>query len=111
LTANIGWLGLQHLMKNGGSGYFPLRIVLPHLAERRLHIVAGAPEFSVPAYVVYPVDSKSEATTGAIGIMHRLATATKIRIAENQPDAPCLPKRSNPDAIRCIWFSDISGRY
>jgi DNA-binding transcriptional LysR family regulator len=81
LTANIGWLGLQHLMKNGGSGYFPLRIVLPHLAERRLHIVAGAPEFSVPAYVVYPVDSKSEATTGAIGIMHRLATATKIRIA------------------------------
>src|SRR5690606_5055992 len=23
VTANIGWLGLQHILENGGSGYFP----------------------------------------------------------------------------------------
>ncbi|MBQ8105378.1 MAG: LysR family transcriptional regulator [Afipia sp.] len=84
LTANIGWLGLQHLMKNGGSGYFPMRIVRPHLASKRLRIVAGAPEFSMPAYAVYPIDSGRDIIAGAIEIMHRLAgsaakgkTATK----------------------------------
>jgi DNA-binding transcriptional LysR family regulator len=77
LTANIGWLGLQHLMKNGGSGYFPMRIVLPHIAAKRLHIVAGAPEFSMPAYVVYPVDSEREVIKDAVALMHRMtASAT-----------------------------------
>jgi DNA-binding transcriptional LysR family regulator len=86
LTANIGWLGLQHLMKSGGSGYFPLRIVLPHLAAKRLHLVADAPEFSVPAYVVYPVDSEREEIASAIDIMHRLASsATKSRTAAKPP--------------------------
>ncbi len=82
LTANIGWLGLQHVMKSGGSGYFPMRIVLPHIAAKRLHLVAGAPEFSVPAYVVYPVDSEREVIASAIDIMHRLASsATKSKTA------------------------------
>lgn len=82
LTANIGWLGLQHVMKSGGSGYFPMRIVLPHIAVKRLHLVAGAPEFSVPAYVVYPVDSEREVIASAIDIMHRLASsATKSKAA------------------------------
>src|SRR3546814_4364836 len=26
LTANIGWLGLQHVLEQGGSGYFPARL-------------------------------------------------------------------------------------
>lgn len=82
LTANIGWLGLQHVMKSGGSGYFPMRIVLPYIATKRLHLVAGAPEFSVPAYVVYPVDSEREVIASAIDIMHRLASsATKSKTA------------------------------
>jgi hypothetical protein len=55
LTANIGWLGLQHVLENGGSGYFPKRIVLPYLKAKRLNMILGAPEFSMPAYVVYPL--------------------------------------------------------
>ncbi len=85
LTANIGWLGLQHLMKNGGSGYFPMRIVLPHLAAKRLHIVARAPEFSVPAYVVYPIDSEREVIANAIHIMHRLASSAAKSKAAAKP--------------------------
>ena len=34
LTANIGWLGVQHVLANGGSGYFPKQIVSPHLKSR-----------------------------------------------------------------------------
>jgi len=57
LTANIGWLGLQHILENGGAGYFPRRLVRPHLENGRLTMLAGAPEFTLPAYVVYPTDA------------------------------------------------------
>lgn len=75
LTANIGWLGLQHILMNGGSGYFPMRIVLPYLAAKRLYIISGAPEFFMPAYVVYPLDSEREIFGSAIDIMHSIMTA------------------------------------
>jgi LysR family transcriptional regulator, flagellar master operon regulator len=75
LTANIGWLGLQHLLENGGSGYFPRRILQPLLKARRLHVVARAPEFSMPAYVVYPLDRQDDHFSDAVAIMHRVANA------------------------------------
>lgn len=75
LTANIGWLGLQHLMSNNGSGYFPLRIVRPHIEARRLHIVEDAPEFSMPAYVVYPLEHDNAILSDALAVMHRVADA------------------------------------
>ncbi len=75
LTANIGWLGLQHILTNGGSGYFPMRIVLPHLAAKQLHVVKKAPEFFMPAYVVYPLDSERDVFASAIEIMHRIVAS------------------------------------
>jgi LysR family transcriptional regulator, flagellar master operon regulator len=74
LTANVGWLGLQHVLENGGSGYFPRRIVDPFLKAGRLHAIAKAPEFSMPAYVVYPTDREGDHLTNAVKIMHRMAT-------------------------------------
>jgi DNA-binding transcriptional LysR family regulator len=73
LAANIGWLGLQHLLRNGGSGYFPLRIVLPHLQSRRLTVVGKAPEFSIPAYAVYPTEFDKDVFRNAIDLMHVIA--------------------------------------
>jgi DNA-binding transcriptional LysR family regulator len=73
LTANIGWLGLQHVLENGGSGYFPERIVRPHLKAKRLNLVGNAPEFSMPAYVVYPLDCDRDLFGSALEIMHRIA--------------------------------------
>ncbi|HEX6959384.1 MAG TPA: LysR family transcriptional regulator [Ferrovibrio sp.] len=64
LTANIGWLGLQHILSNGGSGYFPARLVAPHVANGRLHHIRGALEFSLPAYLV----SHAEADKETIGV-------------------------------------------
>ena len=82
LTANIGWLGLQHVLENGGSGYFARRIVEPLLKTRRLHVVADAPEFSMPAYVAYPLDRESDHMSRAIGIMHRVAEAQAKQIVD-----------------------------
>ena len=82
LTANIGWLGLQHVLENGGSGFFARRIVEPLLKTRRLHVVAGAPEFSMPAYVVYPLDRQGDHVSSAIEIMHRLADGQTRQTAD-----------------------------
>lgn len=57
LTANIGWLGLQHILAHGGVGYFPVRLVRAHLESGRLTALAGAPVFTLAAYLVYPSDA------------------------------------------------------
>jgi LysR family transcriptional regulator, flagellar master operon regulator len=75
LTANIGWLGLQHVLENGGSGYFPKRIVQPHLTAKRLTLIRNAPEFSMPAYAVYPVDCDRDLFGTALEFMHRIANS------------------------------------
>ncbi|PDT89271.1 LysR family transcriptional regulator [Bradyrhizobium sp. Y36] len=85
LTANIGWLGLQHVLANGGAGYFAQRIVEPLLRARRLHLVGGAPRFSMPAYVVYSVDPPDEHMQSAIAIMRDLAAEQTRRATEAPP--------------------------
>jgi DNA-binding transcriptional LysR family regulator len=80
LCANIGWLGLQHVLANGGSGYFPKRIVLPHLKTKRLTLIDDAPEFSMPAYVVYPLECDRDLFGSALELMHQTADA-KVKIA------------------------------
>tara|TARA_R110002096_G_scaffold6206_4_gene28569 strand:- start:39297 stop:40154 length:858 start_codon:yes stop_codon:yes gene_type:complete len=60
LSANIGWLGLKHILKHGGSGFFPRRLVEKHLANGMLAEAKDAPQFRLPAYVVYPSDYDTE---------------------------------------------------
>ena len=87
LSANIGWLGLTHVLENGGSGYFAHRIVEPLLKSRRLHLVAGAPEFSMPAYVVHPVDRQEDHVLRAVEIIRSIAAEQARRIADAPPRA------------------------
>jgi DNA-binding transcriptional LysR family regulator len=54
LSVSHGPLGLQHILDNGGSGYFPMRLVREHVAAGRLLRVTDAAEFSRPAHLVYP---------------------------------------------------------
>lgn len=53
LTVSHGPLGLQHILDNGGSGYFPKRLVRTTIAEGHLHLVPDAPRFRRPVYMVY----------------------------------------------------------
>lgn len=75
LTANIGWLGLRHVLENGGSGYFPKRIVQPYLTAKKLTLIKGAAEFSMPAYAVYPTEGDRDLIGIALEFMHRIAIA------------------------------------
>jgi len=62
ITVSHGPLGLQHILDNGGSGYFPLRLAAYYLDEGSLHQVPSTPVFSRPVFMVYPDDRAEDAT-------------------------------------------------
>lgn len=53
LMVGLGPLGLNYILRVGGTGYFRKGVVRPHVAAGELEIVEGAPEFTYPAYAVY----------------------------------------------------------
>ena len=79
LTANIGWLGLQHIIANGGSGYFPRRVAQPYLDDGQLKPLRDAPQFKLPAYIVYPSEGRPDFLDHALDGIRRIATADTPR--------------------------------
>lgn len=73
LTVNVGWLGLLHLLRAGGCGYFPARLLLEHEAKGLLHRVTKAPEFRLTAYLCYPAKSDSEPLRLALDTIRHVA--------------------------------------
>lgn len=67
VSISHGPLALLYLTRAGGTGYFRLSAVRPHLADGRLTRVAGAPEFSYSVHMVY----SSRVETGLIDRMRQ----------------------------------------
>lgn len=78
LTTNTGWLGLQHVLEHGGSGYFPIRLLRPHLRSGKLALFSGGPEFVLSAYVVYPVDAAPDVITPALEVIREAAALESL---------------------------------
>lgn len=74
LNVNVGWLGLEKILANGGAGYFPARLVRQHELAGRLHRVPAAPEFRVPTYLCFPAQSDSAPLTLALETIRRIAS-------------------------------------
>ncbi len=72
-VANIGWLGVQLIVANGGSCFLPIRMAQPLIDAGRLFQVAEAPEFVHPAYMVFPRESDSEELRQALEGLRELA--------------------------------------
>ncbi len=53
-VVNIGWLGVQLVLRNGGSCFLPARMAEPLVTAGRLYRVEASPEYIHPAYMVYP---------------------------------------------------------
>ncbi|HXV12541.1 MAG TPA: LysR family transcriptional regulator [Burkholderiales bacterium] len=67
----LGPLGLQFILKAGGSGYFRLNAATPYLRSGRLKLVRGAPEYLYPAYVVYSESADPKIVEPALaGLRH-----------------------------------------
>lgn len=62
VSVGLGSLGLEYILKNGGSGYFPIRVVQPYLDDQTLFLVEQAPRLQRPAYVVYTEHARDQQT-------------------------------------------------
>ena len=71
--ANIGWLGLQLILANGGACFVPERLAHRYVATRCLHLPPNASSFRLPAYVVYPSESESTVLEPALAILRSMA--------------------------------------
>ena len=71
---DLGPLGLQYILKAGGSGYFRQNAVAPYLRSGRLSLVRGALEFLYPAYAVYPEDADPKIFPPALAGLRHVAT-------------------------------------
>ncbi|MBX3694963.1 MAG: LysR family transcriptional regulator [Steroidobacteraceae bacterium] len=73
LTVNMAWLGLEHVLAHGGSGYFPVRLIREPEFAGRLHRVADAPDFRLPAYLCFPTKMRSDPLALALDTIRRVA--------------------------------------
>lgn len=62
VSVGLGALGLEYILQNGGSGYFPIRVVQPHLDQNQLFMVEEAPQLQRPAYMVYTETARDPET-------------------------------------------------
>jgi DNA-binding transcriptional LysR family regulator len=65
-VVNIGWLGVQLILHNGGSCFLPLRMAAPLIAAGRLYRMPDSPEYVHPVYVVYARDSDNPVLAAAV---------------------------------------------
>jgi len=59
LMVGLGPLGLSYILRSGGMGYFRRGVAAPHIEAGELELVEGAPEFTYPAYAVYPESAEA----------------------------------------------------
>ena len=76
----LGPLGLQYILEAGGSGYFRMNVVRPHLESGQLRLVPGAAEFAYPAYAVYSESADAQIVTPAlVGLRHVAGSDLRLR--------------------------------
>ncbi|UTW13059.1 LysR family transcriptional regulator [Marinobacterium rhizophilum] len=79
LSVGLGMLGLDYILKFGGTAYFPARSVEALLQQGTLHRIDEAPTFQRPAYLIYPrVPSDAQLLETAISLLkHVVAGITR----------------------------------
>ncbi|TNE60476.1 MAG: LysR family transcriptional regulator [Alphaproteobacteria bacterium] len=84
LHLDVGTLGIEYLLENPASGYFPLRIAEPHLKAGRLSLVAGAPIFSYRTYAAF--SEQADETVMALAL-EGLNTVARRQVPEDAEKA------------------------
>jgi DNA-binding transcriptional LysR family regulator len=74
---NIGWLGVQLIISNGGSCFLPMRMAEPLIQAGKLFHVPDSPRFRLPTYMVFPRDSDSIVLQQVLDSLRLLAKQQK----------------------------------
>jgi DNA-binding transcriptional LysR family regulator len=62
ISVGLGALGLEYILQNGGSGYFPIRVVQSLIEKQSLFTVNNTPSLQRPAYMVYASSARDPAS-------------------------------------------------
>ncbi len=73
LNLDLGSIGIQYVLANECSGYFPMRMVKTHLARGRLRQPKRTQKFVYPVYMVYPEARDEEAYEPILAGLRRVA--------------------------------------
>lgn len=79
--ANIGWLGIQLVLANGGSCFLPARMAAPFIESGQLHRVTGSPRYVHPAYMIFPRESDNPVIEQAVSGLRELASREQVNTA------------------------------
>src|SRR5688572_6860302 len=60
VSVNYGPLAMEYILAAGGTGYFRMEAVRPHLEAGRLHLVKDRPAFSYSIHAVYSARADEE---------------------------------------------------
>lgn len=74
---NIGWLGIQIIISNGGSCFVPARMAEPLINAGQLFHMPDSPRFKLPAYMVYPLNNDSPVLQHVLESLRREAEDEK----------------------------------
>jgi DNA-binding transcriptional LysR family regulator len=72
---DLGPLALNYVLSVGGSGYFRMSVVQPHLVSGDLHLVADMPQFSYPIYAVHHATADESVVGPALVGLHTVAAS------------------------------------
>ena len=74
-VVNIGWLGIQIIISNGGSCFVPVRMAEPLIRAGQLFHMPDSPQFKLPTYMVYPQNSDSTVLEQVLNSLREQAAA------------------------------------
>ncbi|MEP7174877.1 MAG: LysR family transcriptional regulator [Aestuariivirga sp.] len=75
LVMDLGPLGLSYILSAGGSGYFRMSAVGPHITAGRLHLVHEMAQFSYPVYAVRSANTDEAVVGSALAALHAISNA------------------------------------
>lgn len=96
LFVNLGPLGLSYVLSRGGSGYFRMRAVQPHLTAGKLRLVPGAPQYSYPIYVVYSENADDSVMGPALAGLRQVSAEQRSSSSPRRKRPPTKTPRARP---------------
>jgi LysR family transcriptional regulator, flagellar master operon regulator len=76
ILMDLGPLALSYVLAAGGSGYFRMSVVQPHISAGRLHLVPEMPQFSYPVYAVRSASADESVVGPALAGLHSIANGS-----------------------------------
>ena len=76
ILMDLGPLALSYVLVAGGSGYFRMSAVQPHISAGRLHLVPEMPQFAYPVYAVQSASADESVVGPCLAGLHSIANGS-----------------------------------